>query len=257
MSETHSVLLLTHITFGAIVLLVFWIPISTRKGGRTHRRGGRLYLWAGRVVVATALISCAWALIDPTERIGSGDLSRDAAGSIRDVRFFFGFLGVLGTIALAEMERGVFTIARVARRSASTWLTAVAALAGSSSLASGLWGAVTLATGGVAWHGLVRLGLAAFGLDIAWRTYRAVRSTAPDNRARKVAHLDAMLGSAAAFYTAFAVFGFGRLVGLEVLKGGPLGVVPWIAPAIGAIVLTRWWKRRITSPDGISPLRAG
>lgn len=253
MSGTHLMLRLIHIAFGTAVLILVWIPISTRKGGRTHRRSGRLYLWAGRVVVASALVSCVWALVDPAERIGSGDLSRDRDAVVADVRFFFSVLGVLGLIALAEMERGVFVIGRTAERSAGRRLTAVAGLAGGSALALGGWGLVTLTTG-IVWQGLVRIGVAALGLDVARRTLAVSRTTTPTGHQRQVAHLDAMLGSAAAFYTAFAAFGFRRILDNEILGGGLVALLPWIAPTVVAVALTNWWKRRITPPTTIAPL---
>lgn len=253
MSGTHLTLRLIHIAFGTAVLLLFWIPISTRKGGRNHRRSGRLYLWAGRVVVASAVVSCVWALLDPAERIGSGDLSRDREQAVTNVRFFFGLLGVLAVIALAEMERGVLVIRRAASRSARTWLMIVAAVAGISAIALGVWGLSSLITG-IEWHGLVRIGVAALGIDVARRTLVIARATTPTRHHRQIAHLDAMLGSAGAFYTAFAAFGFSRLFDYETLGGGPAAFLPWIAPTIAAIALTTWWKRRITSLDSFAPL---
>ncbi|MGI9617010.1 MAG: hypothetical protein ACR2QO_29105 [Acidimicrobiales bacterium] len=253
MSGTHLLLRLIHIGFGFAVLVLFWIPISSRKGGRTHRSSGQLYLWLGRVVVATAIISCLWAQIDPAERIGSGDLERDREGVIADVRFFFGLLGVLALAALTQLEQGVFIIRRSAARSARTWLLVVATVTGVTALVLAGWGVLTLISGGTTWHGLVRLAMAAFGLGLARSTLATARGAYPTGRERQVAHLDAMLGSGVAFYTAFGVFGFGRLLGLDVLEGGPIAFLPWIAPAIVGTVLTRWWKRRITAPTKIAP----
>lgn len=251
--NAHLILRLIHIAFGTAVLMLIWIPISTRKGGRAHRRSGRLYLQAGRVVVASALVSCVWALIDPAERIGSGDLARNPEGAMADVRLFFSVLGVLGLVALAEMERGVLVIRRATEPRAHRWLTAVAVAAGAGALALAGWGLVALTTG-IAWHGLVRVGVAALGLDVARRTLAVSRGTTPTGRQRQIAHLDAMLGSAAAFYTAFAAFGFGRIFETEILRGGLVAFLPWIAPAMATIALTSWWKRRLDPPKTIAAL---
>lgn len=243
MSDMHLTLRLVHVAFGTAVLLLFWLPIATKKGGRTHRRSGRLYLWAGRVVVASAVVSCVWALIDPTERIGSGDLSRDREGAVTNVRFFFGLLGALALIALAELERGVFVIRRSGGRRERIGLMSVATATAISAVALGGWGIATVAAGN-RWHGLIRIGVMVLSLDVARRALAVARATKPTLDQRRIAHLDAMLGSAAAFYTAFAAFGFARLFDDEVLAGGPVAFVPWIVPAIVAVALTNWWKGR-------------
>ena len=252
MSGTHLLLRIIHVAFGTAVLLLFWIPISTRKGGRNHRRSGSRYVWAGRIVVASAVVSCVWALVDPTERIGSGDLNRDREGAVTHGRYFFGLLGALALIALAEMERGVFVLRSAADRSARMWLTTVATVTGVGAVGLGAWGLATVTTG-IVWHGLVRIGVAALGLDVARRTLDVSRSTTPARHQRHIAHADAMLGSAGAFYTAFAAFGFARLFDNEVLGGGPVAFVPWIVPSVVAIAFTGWWKRRITTLDELAP----
>jgi hypothetical protein len=44
-----------HIIAGAAALLVFWIPLVTRKGGRTHRRAGWAYVTAAAIVAVTGI----------------------------------------------------------------------------------------------------------------------------------------------------------------------------------------------------------
>ena len=41
----------------AAALLVFWIPLVTRKGGRTHRRAGWAYVTAAAIVAVTGIAS--------------------------------------------------------------------------------------------------------------------------------------------------------------------------------------------------------
>lgn len=44
-----------HIIAGFLALLVFWIPIVTKKGGKTHNRVGWLYVYAMTIVSISAL----------------------------------------------------------------------------------------------------------------------------------------------------------------------------------------------------------
>lgn len=246
MSGAHITLRLLHIGFGFAVLILLWIPISTRKGGRSHRRSGRLYTWAGRTVIATAVVSSVWHLVDPEYFIDADDVDRGLDQAITDVRFFFGVLGVLGAIALAMLERGVHLTKRSSSPAARTWLTAVAGVAGAGALGLGVWGLAGL-TNGIDWQSLVRIGVAVLGLDEARKTFAAGRATSPSRTERITAHLDAMLGSAAAFYTAFAVFGFTGLLDLDPLEGGPIAFLPWFTPFIVFALLITWWKRRVTA----------
>ncbi len=45
-----------HILSGFLALCVFWIPIATKKGGRTHNRAGWVYVWAMVCVSVSAFL---------------------------------------------------------------------------------------------------------------------------------------------------------------------------------------------------------
>jgi hypothetical protein len=47
-----------HVVAGAIALLVFWIPVVTKKGGPTHRRAGWVYVAAAATLAVTGLLLC-------------------------------------------------------------------------------------------------------------------------------------------------------------------------------------------------------
>lgn len=55
-----------HILGGFLALLVFWIPMITRKGGKLHARVGWIYVWAMGVVAITAWYMGLWRItLDP------------------------------------------------------------------------------------------------------------------------------------------------------------------------------------------------
>lgn len=55
-----------HILGGFLALLVFWIPMITRKGGKAHARVGWIYVWAMGVVAVTAWYMGLWRItLDP------------------------------------------------------------------------------------------------------------------------------------------------------------------------------------------------
>lgn len=49
-------LLATHVAAGFASLILFWVPIFTRKGGLNHRRIGNYYVWAMWAVVVSATL---------------------------------------------------------------------------------------------------------------------------------------------------------------------------------------------------------
>jgi uncharacterized membrane protein len=50
--------LAVHIAAGAVALLVFWVPLVTKKGGRTHRRAGWVYVAAAATLATTGFLLC-------------------------------------------------------------------------------------------------------------------------------------------------------------------------------------------------------
>lgn len=53
-----------HIAAGILSLLVFWVPLVTKKGGRVHRRVGWIYVVAASTVAVTGMMSCARLIAD-------------------------------------------------------------------------------------------------------------------------------------------------------------------------------------------------
>lgn len=53
--STFIVLRILHIFAGFAALLIFWIPIVTKKGGKTHKFVGWIFVWAMGIVSVSAL----------------------------------------------------------------------------------------------------------------------------------------------------------------------------------------------------------
>lgn len=56
MQTISSFLTIVHVIAGFISLVLFWLPVFTRKGGLAHRKIGRVYVWLMWVVVFTAAL---------------------------------------------------------------------------------------------------------------------------------------------------------------------------------------------------------
>src|SRR3954468_8829441 len=58
MDRLFQMVLAVHIAAGAVSLLVFSVPLVTKKGGRTHRRVGWVYVAAAATVALTGFLLC-------------------------------------------------------------------------------------------------------------------------------------------------------------------------------------------------------
>ena len=54
MEALDKIILFIHIAIGSISLLIFWIPVFTKKGGKLHNKAGKLYVYTMWIVVITA-----------------------------------------------------------------------------------------------------------------------------------------------------------------------------------------------------------
>src|SRR4051794_35510678 len=58
MDRLFQTVLAVHIAAGAVALLVFSVPLVTKKGGRTHRRVGWVYVAAASTVALSGFLLC-------------------------------------------------------------------------------------------------------------------------------------------------------------------------------------------------------
>jgi hypothetical protein len=64
-------------------------------------------------------------------------------------------------------------------------------------------------------------------------------------------HVEQMFGTGIAFHTAFAVFGFARLSGIQF--EGPLALAPWIVPPAIGFVATSFYVKGLRRSNGDLP----
>ena len=74
MPNFYNSLLFVHVLIGAASLVLFWVPVATRKGSLWHRRAGRWYANAMYAVSISAFVMSTMMLIDP---VGSREPGND------------------------------------------------------------------------------------------------------------------------------------------------------------------------------------
>lgn len=226
-----------HIVIGFTGLVAFWVPIATRKGGRSHRRFGKVFEWAAYVVAGTALFNALGRLLDAVLRGAEHDANRAAFG-------FLVFLAYLGIVTLAAVRHAVRSVRAKDLRSLRT--PGHVGLAGASILGSALVAGYAL----LVWSpvSIVLLVLSPAGALQGREMLRQIYRPPPERMAWFYAHMGNMIGAGIAFHTAFLVFGSRRLFDLGL--SGPWSFVPWVLPAlIGApasAILERRYRRHFS-----------
>jgi uncharacterized membrane protein len=212
--------LAVHVAAGAVALLVFWVPLVTKKGGRTHRRVGWVYVAAAATVAVTGFVSCV-------PLVSGGSPFRWRAGI---------FLAYVSVLAAASAQFGVRALRTKGR-------------AGASRGAIDLVPPLLLVAGGVALaaFGIHRsMGLyvlfAALGVVLGLSQLRFWLTPPAHERAWFLAHMSGMGTSCITTVTAFVVVNarrFGMRTFDLALWAGPIAVL-----AVGLTIWRRYYARR-------------
>jgi len=220
MEFLDKLLLIIHISAGFTSLGIFWVPVFTKKGSKLHNRAGRYYTYAMWVVVSTAAILSIINLIQ-------GDVITAA---------FLGFLTILTghplwyAVAILKYKKDIpADLIRIRK------------------IIVGLL--VSGAAGLVLWSILLKLQgpsilLLIFGILGLTQLPILIRSTTKlqDNGNWIAAHINGMISSGIAAYTAF--FAFGGSTFFEGLFTGPLIAIPWSLPSIIGSICISWQLRK-------------
>lgn len=220
MARLFQSVLALHVAAGAVGLLVFWVPLVTKKGGRTHRRVGWVYVAAAATLAVTGFLLCI-------QLLSGGSPLRWRAGI---------FLAYVSVVAGTSAQFGVRALRTKGR-------------AGTSRGAVDLVPPLLLVAGGVA--------LAAFGIYRSMALYvlfavlgvvlgvthlRFWLTPPAHEREWFIAHMNGMGTSCISTVTAFVVVNARRL-GMRpfdlVLWAGPIAVL-----AVGLTIWRRYYARR-------------
>lgn len=241
----HEAATRLHIVVGSCGLLLFWIPVFTRKGNLNHRRFGRYFASVMYAVGCSGLIITSLDLLYPLAMHAPG-VELSAARSIefsREVRDFGLFLMSLSLLVLLSTRQGWLSILGRGDRSRLR-----------SPLHLALCAALVVAGAGLALNGLATASILfiGFGLFEVVTAVGALRyALKPTLRPKEwwTEHLGGLIASGIAAYTAFFVFGginFFRSLFGDTLEG--YSILLWVAPGIlgGAMIAqqTRKYRRQ-------------
>jgi hypothetical protein len=249
MFELFQGLRWTHVAFGSIALLVFWIPVAAGKGGRLHVRVGWAYVACMSVVVLTAFVMSGLAFEFPLRvRHFSRALSAaETAQFVRTSRDFGFFLAYLAGVTLAAGWQGIGVLRtrrdpKSLRNPFNFGLNIAVALAALGSLVLG-----------IIERNSVLVGMSSVGFLVGGGNLAYLRREQKTKMHWWYEHLSSMITTAIAGYTAFLVFGGARL--LPALAQTQFYVVMWLLPTVigvPAIIFTVAYYKRKFHEDGRS-----
>jgi hypothetical protein len=231
MNYVGEIFRFVHVTFGAIGLFAFWVPVFAKKGAVNHIRFGKAFVWSAYVVLAAAAIALSTRLVDLAQQgIGPSDKPTLFA--------FITFLGYLTFVTFVIVRHGMKVLQSKGDPAALRTPLNIALAYGA--LAAGV---------GIILYGFVfdppnkilLFALSPIGLGNGYGQLRYMKAVGLSRRAWMYEHLGAMLGSGIAFHTAFAVFGASRL--FDIGLTGWVSIIPWVAPAVIGIPAITIWTR--------------
>jgi uncharacterized membrane protein len=217
--------LAVHIAAGAVALSVFWVPLVTKKGGRTHRRAGWVYVVAAATLAITGFLLCI-------QLVSSGGPLRWRAGV---------FLAYVSVLAGASAQLGVRALRTKGRAGASE---AAIDLVPPLLLVAG---GVALAAFGICRSTVLYVLFAGLGVVLGLSHLRFWLTPPAHERAWFLAHMSGMGTSCITTVTAFVVVNarrFGMRTFDLALWAGPIAVL-----AVGLTIWRRYYARRFAG-DG-------
>lgn len=245
MLSLHEFALYLHIAVGSCALLLFWVPVFTRKGALDHKRFGRYFAWAMYTVSFSGFVMSGLDLLFPLAMHAAGlELSPEAeADAIRQIREFGLFLFSLSVLVLASTRHGWLTILHKEdreplRRPTHLALNALLVVIGVILLIAGINSGTILF---MAFGGLQ----VASGIGNLRYIYR--KTLRP--KEWWLQHLGGLIGAGIGAYTAFTVFG-GRRFFEEIFSSNfdSMAIFLWVGPSVIGVtaitLMSRHYKKK-------------
>lgn len=241
----HLALRGIHIAAGALGLVAFWAAVCTKKGASAHIGWGRVFLYCAYPVGVTAVLSAAWAEVDPFGFGKSLGLSEDDIRRLSPERaWLFRVLGLAGVSLLAYVQVGVYAVRTKAKPSGGNGLLlltiGVLGLAGAGVAAMGISG---LLASGLEIQNVMPSFLGLVAVPLAFTMLRFVRRSRPAHMDWWYKHMECMLVSGIIFHTALAITVSNRLL-QQGLLSGPAALIPWVLPTVIGVPVTFVWILR-------------
>jgi len=238
MHQAHQILLYIHVFIGALALIIFWVPIATRKGGRWHVQSGKAFVWGMWAVGVSGVIMSVIVWMDPLA-IRFPDKEVDPAKAVRFIahqKMISEFLFMLSLLVLHGVKHSILVLkVKADRQALKSWhhLGLMIFL---------LVTALFVGIKGLVQNQILLLIFAPIALLNAINGLRYTFKAQVKQREWIIEHFSNILGCGIAVYTAF--FAFGGRTYFEQLLPGMWQVLPWVLPGVIGVAMTFLYKPR-------------
>lgn len=214
MDQAHGIIRYLHIAVGFVVLITFWIPLFVKKGGKLHKLAGCIYVAGMAFALTSSAVLCVM-------RLQEGRTS---------LAILLGFLTLLSSFVLVQG----FGFARVRKLTGSFQL-----------IMSALLLLLFVCSVGILWYGILRGGVlhmifGGIGLGASVASWKMLFKPAEFGKHYIDKHVNNMLISGGAAYTAFIAFGSRTIFGERMDN---LGVLPWVLPTITVFLIIVYYHK--------------
>lgn len=233
MYQLHHFALIFHISCGAVALVIFWIPVLTRKGSPIHKKIGRIFVYGMTAIAVSGILLSSITLFDPVGLRTNGQQlpMADAFQMAEMARVFALFLLMLSCLVLTAARHA--TLVLKAKRDRSLLRTPFHV---GSQIMTGVLAVVTGVVG-VLYSQPLLIVFFFIGAAGAYGTLRYTFKARLDKNEWIIEHIGSTIGTGIAAYTAFFAFGGRELIGR--LMDGPWQLVPWVLPTIIGTIYSR------------------
>lgn len=222
MTYLYNIILLVHIVFAFSALVLFWVPIFTKKGQLNHRKFGHYYKSAMYTVAASGVVMASMMMAMPFT-IKPEYLNHENPQAVAEYfRSLNTFLIFLALLTYTSTRHGIAVLSARGKREqlrTFSYLAPVCMLA---------VGGIALFVSGLTKVHYLHMGFGILGVVLGVSMLRYCLKASMDSNAWILEHIGSMLGSGIAAYTAFLTFG-GRTLFSDLGQGQ---LVFWIAPGV-------------------------
>jgi hypothetical protein len=226
MYHLHKLILNFHIILGAATLVIFWLPVITKKGSKMHINIGKIYTYSMYAISISGIFLTTIALIDPIGvRVPNKTLTLAQKEELLEVnRNLSLFLMMLSFLILTNVRHSILVLkAKKSRSILKSW--SHVALVSSLTLLAIIVNIIGwLDTN---WLLIIFSGISLFSSYGMWHY---LFKSKLKQREWIIEHLNNILASGIGLYTAFFAVG-GRHLMSEILPGS-WQILAWITPAI-------------------------
>jgi len=240
----HQLSFYLHIAIGSCALMVFWIPVFTRKGNLDHKRFGRYFASAMYIVAASGFLMSSLDLLFPLSMHADGiqmTLAEERE-AIAEIRSFAIFLFSLSILVFTSTRQGWLAIQvkedrQALRTPVHTFLCLALVLVG-----------ISLFVTGIIYQSVLFMVFSVLQVVIGLSNLRYNFKTEHKPKQWWIEHLRGLIGSGIGAYTAFFVFG-GRRIFDSIFSGAfaDASLILWVAPGVIGGIAIAWLSRHYES----------